>query len=269
MLKKLAIWNCLVLECIAQDFYETNNLVSIHISNTQNIKSLPRGLDKLSHLQEIKVYGCPSLVSFEERGLPTANLRVFWIQGCKNFRALPKYINNFTLLRLLKVWKCSADISFPEEGFPTNLTSLAISNAPKIYTSLVEWGFNRLTSLQQLTITGEGSSHVVSFPEEAIGMMLPPSLTEIVIYNFGNLEFICSKGLQHLTSLQQLTICNCPKLASLPEKDMLLSLEKLDISYCRSLKEGCSRGRGREWSKISHIPLVKINHETVIPRELD
>ncbi|KHF98362.1 hypothetical protein F383_37576 [Gossypium arboreum] len=241
MLKKLVIWDCSVLECIAQDFLETPDLESILIRGAEKIKSLPRGLDKLSHLQEIQLCWCPNLVSFEESGLPTTNLRVLKISNCENFGALPKCINNFTSLRELSVLKCSADISFPEEGFPTNLTSLAISNAPKIYTSLVEWGFNRLTSLQQLTITGEGSSHVVSFPEEAIGMMLPPSLTEVVIYNFGNLEFMCSKGLQHLTSLQQLTICNCPKLASLPEKDMLLSLEKLDISYCRSLKEGCSR----------------------------
>ncbi|KAG8479782.1 hypothetical protein CXB51_029632 [Gossypium anomalum] len=269
MLKELRIGTCPMLECIAQDFLETTDLESILIRGAHKIKSLPRGLDKLSHLQEIQLCWCPNLVSFEESGLPTTNLRVLKISNCENFGALPKCINNFTSLRELSVLKCSADISFPEEGFPTNLTSLAISNAPKIYTSLVEWGFNRLTSLQQLTITGEGSSHVVSFPEEAIGMMLPPSLTEIVINNFGNLEFMCSKGLQHLTSLQQLTICNCPKLASLPEKEMLLSLEKLDISYCRSLKEGCSRGRGREWSKISHIPLVKINHETVIPRELD
>ncbi|KHG17536.1 hypothetical protein F383_21215 [Gossypium arboreum] len=180
------------------------------------------------------------------------------IEISENFGALLKCINNFTSLRKLNVRKCSADISFPEEGFPTNLTSLAISNAPKIYTSLVQWGFNRFTSLQQLIISGEGCSRVVSFPEEAIGMMLPPSLTDISISRFKNLEFLCSKGLQHLTSLQQLSIYNCPKLASLPEKDMLLSLEQLSISDCPLLEVGCSRGRGREWSKISHIPYVQI-----------
>ncbi|MFQ6656384.1 hypothetical protein Gotur_026506, partial [Gossypium turneri] len=168
MLKQLFIGECPVLECIAQDFLETIDLESIGIRGAEKIKSLPRGLDKLSHLQDIKLSRCPNLVSFEESGLPTTNLRVLSIEDCENFRSLPKCINNFTSLRELSVWECSADISFPEEGFPTNLTSLAISNTPKIYTSLVQWGFNRLTSLQKLNISGEGCSRVVSFPEEAI-----------------------------------------------------------------------------------------------------
>ncbi|KAL1146404.1 hypothetical protein V6Z11_A11G369900 [Gossypium hirsutum] len=155
MLKKLYIGACPVLECIAQDFRETTDLESICIWSAHKIKSLPRGLDKLSHLQEIQLISFPNLVSFEEIGLPTTNLGVLTISSCGNFGSLFKCINNFTSLRKLKVWECSADISFPEEGFPTNLTSLAISNAPKIYTSLVEWGFNRLTSLEDLDISGE------------------------------------------------------------------------------------------------------------------
>ncbi|TXG74974.1 hypothetical protein ES288_1Z030300v1 [Gossypium darwinii] len=266
MLKQLFIWDCPVLECIAQDFFETSDLESIRIWGAGKFKSFPRGLDKLSHLQEIKLCWCPKLVSFEESGLPTINLRVFAIENCENFGVLPKCINNFTSLRELSVWECSADISFPEEGFPTNLTSLAISNPPKIYTSLVQWGFNRLTSLQQLNICGKGCSNVVSFPEEGIGMTLLPSLTFISIENFENLEFMCSKGFQYLTSLQELRIDDCPKLTSLPEKDMLLSLERLSIQHCPLLEKGCTRGKGREWSKIAHIPYVQINFTTVIPR---
>ncbi|TYI58736.1 hypothetical protein E1A91_D11G381800v1 [Gossypium mustelinum] len=238
MLKQLFIWDCPVLECIAQDFFETTDLESIGIRGAEKIKSLPRGLDKLSHLQEIKLSWCPNLVSFEESGLPTTNLRVFAIENCENFGVLPKCINNFTSLRELKVSYCSADISFPEEGFPANLTSLAISNAPKIYTSLVQWGFYRLTSLQKLKINGEGCSNAVSFPEEGIGMTLPPSLQSISIENFENLEFMCSKGFQYLTSLQKLRINDCPKLTSLPEKDMLLSLERLSILHCPLLERG-------------------------------
>ncbi|TXG74963.1 hypothetical protein ES288_1Z029200v1 [Gossypium darwinii] len=207
MLKKLFIWDCPVLECITQDFLETIDLESIGIRGAEKIESLPRGLDKLSHLQKIRLNLCPNLVTSS---------------------SFPK----------LKVRECSADIFFPEEGFPTNLTSLEISNAPKIYTSLLEWGFYRLTSLQKLKINGEGCSNVVSFPEEGIGMTLPPSLQSISIENFENLEFMCSKGFQYLTSLQKLRINDCPKLTSLPEKDMLLSLERLSILHCPLLERG-------------------------------
>ncbi|KAG8479674.1 hypothetical protein CXB51_029425 [Gossypium anomalum] len=114
---------------------------------------------------------------------------------------------------------------------------------------LLNGGFNRLTSLQELIISGEGCPNVVSFPEEGIVMTLPPSLTSIFIKKFENLEYMWFMGFQHVTSLQQLQIYTCPKLTSLPEKDMLLSLEHLLIYNCPLLEEGCTRGKGREWSK--------------------
>ncbi|MBA0716692.1 hypothetical protein Golax_015500, partial [Gossypium laxum] len=95
---------------------------------------------------------------------------------------------------------------------------------------LLNGGFNRLTSLQELSISGEGWPHVVSFPEEGIGMTLPPSLTSTFIQKFENLE--------------------C-------------------IYICPLLEEGCSRGKGRDWSKVAHIPYVQIVVQTVIPMGLD
>ncbi|KAK8622458.1 hypothetical protein V6N13_117370 [Hibiscus sabdariffa] len=244
MLKKLDIMVCPVLECIAQDFHGNTDLEVIHVFGAENIKSLPRGLDKLSHLQDIFLQFCSNLVvCFDEIGLATTNLRCFSILDCKNIGALPKCIKNFTSLQELRVSNCCADISFPEDGFPTNLTLLVISGAPKIYNSLVEWGIHRLTSLQYLYI---GCVDVTSFPEERIGMTLPPSLTTISIHSFSNLEFMCSKGFQHLTSLQYLYITDCPKLTSLPEKDTLLSLGHLDIRAWLKLIEKISS----LWKKI-------------------
>ncbi|KAB2086750.1 hypothetical protein ES319_A04G055600v1 [Gossypium barbadense] len=261
-LKSLNIDRCPELECIAQEFDETACLESMLIE-CSGIKSLPRGLDKLIHLQEIRLRECSNLVSIEEL---TTNLRAFSVDGCGNFGALPKCMVSISSLRKLCVCNCSADISFPSEGFPANLTSLNISNAPKIYRSLVERGLHRLTSLQELTIGGGGCSNVVSFPEEGIGMMLPPSLTSIRLSDFENLEFMVSEGFQDLAFLQELKICKCPKLTSLPEKELLLSLGYLYILFCPLLKEECSSDKGREWSKISHITLVQIDYKSVIPR---
>ncbi|KAG8492190.1 hypothetical protein CXB51_009616 [Gossypium anomalum] len=267
-LKYLQINKCPELACIAQEFDEIACLESILISRS-GIKYLPRGLDKLIHLQEIRLNECSNLASFEESGLLTTNLIAFSVVRCGNFGALPKCMVSIIFLRELCVSNCSADISFPSEGFPANLTSLKILNAPKIYRSLVECGLNRLTSLQKLTIGGGGCSNVMSFPEEGIGMMLPPALTFIHLSDFENLEFMFSEGFQDLASLQTLDIMNCPKLTSLPEKDMLLSLGSLHISGCLLLEEECSSDKGREWSKISHIPLVVIGFQSVIPRRSD
>ncbi|KAL1103145.1 hypothetical protein V6Z11_D05G417500 [Gossypium hirsutum] len=265
-LKHLRILGCPMLEYIAEEFEETTCLESIKII-VSGIKSLPRGLDKLIHLQNIWLFSCSNLVSFEESGLPSTSFRDFKVIDCGNFGALPKCMASITSLRELSVDNCLADISFPSEGFPANLTSLEISNAPKIYRSLVEWGLNRLTSLQKLTIGGGGCSNVVSFPEEEIGMMLPPPLTRINLFQFENLEFMFSEGFQDLASLRRLEISECPKLTSLPEKDMLRSLGLLSISSCLLLQEECSSDKGREWFKISHIPLVQIDGKRVIPRK--
>ncbi|XP_052880983.1 putative disease resistance RPP13-like protein 1 [Gossypium arboreum] len=89
MLKHLEIWFCPVLECIAQDFLETTDLESVTIRGAEKLKSLQRGFDKLSHLQEIRLATCPNLVPFEESGLPTTNLRVLMIFDCENFGAFP------------------------------------------------------------------------------------------------------------------------------------------------------------------------------------
>ncbi|TYG71368.1 hypothetical protein ES288_D05G390600v1, partial [Gossypium darwinii] len=237
---------CPELECIAQEFDETACLESILIE-CSGIKSLPRGLDKLIHLQEIRLRECSTLVSIEERELlkVTTNLRAFSVDGCGNFGALPKCMVSITSLRKLCVSNCSAGISFLSKGL------------------------HRLTSLQELTIRGGGCSNVVSFPEEGIGMMLPPSLTSIRLSNFENLEFIFSEGFQGLSTLRNLFIYSCPKLTYLPEKDMLLSLGYLYILFCPLLKEECSSDKGREWSKISHITRAQIDFKSVIPRESD
>ncbi|MBA0566990.1 hypothetical protein Golob_011758, partial [Gossypium lobatum] len=52
------------------------------------IKSLPRGLDKLIHLQEIRLRLCSNLVPVEDSGLVTTNLKAFSVDGCGNFGAL-------------------------------------------------------------------------------------------------------------------------------------------------------------------------------------
>ncbi|MFQ6652210.1 hypothetical protein Gotur_024185 [Gossypium turneri] len=90
-------------------------------------------------------------------------------------------------------------------------------------------------------------------------MMLPPSLTHISLFQFENLEFMFSEGFQDLASLKVLEISKCPKLTSLPEKNVLPSLGYLSIYSCPLLQKECSNDKGREWSKISHIPLVRID----------
>jgi len=116
----------------------------------------------------------------------------------------------------------------------------------------------KLTSLKKLEIYG-GSSHLVSFPE----MMLPASLTSLVISDFLNLKCLSSKGFQGLASLENLFIFRCKKLTSFPEHGFSPSLLQLYIFDCPLLKERCKKDQGPEWFKIAHIPFLQIDNKLI------
>ena len=110
-----------------------------------------------------------------------------------------------------------------------------------------------LTSLKELEING-GCPYMASFPE----MMLPASLTSLIIRNFPNLKCLSFKGFRDLAYLQALSINECENLSSFPDEGLPPSLQQLYISSCPLLKERCKKDQGREWSKIAHIPRVEI-----------
>ncbi|OMO88555.1 Disease resistance protein [Corchorus capsularis] len=265
-LKQLWIIDCSWLESIVQAVHENSCLEYLRIWSCDKLKYLPKGLNKLKHVEKMEIWQCESLVSLTESGLPTTNLTVLSISNCRNLVALPN-MQNLTALKELSLTSLgNPHISFAQVGFSTSLTSLTIL-VPRLSSSLLKWGIlHKLTSLRFLYINGEECWDVVSFPLQGKGRMLPPSLTSITLEKFENLRHLSSKGFQNLTSLQELWMLDCSKLESLPEKDMLLSLSVLYIWGCPLLGNQCMWGGGREWSKICHIPEVRVNHQFIIPK---
>jgi hypothetical protein len=64
-----------------------------------------------------------------------------------------------------------------------------------------------------------------------------------------------------------LCIKQCENLTSFPEDGLPSSLEILLIRGCPRLKEICKKDNEREWSKIAHIPLVKIDGRFIFDSE--
>ncbi|KAG4180836.1 hypothetical protein ERO13_A10G189400v2 [Gossypium hirsutum] len=208
-------------------------------------------------LQQLDIVGCESLKRINRKsGLPTTNLEVLYLHCCVLLQGLPGNMHSLNALKELEIWNFPNGTSILEEGIPTNLTSLRISG-PNIWKAILERHLHTLTCLKSLDIS-EGCPDAVSFPQDEIGVTLPSSLTYLRISDFPKLESLSSNGFRNLTSLQRLTIENCPNLKTLPENNMLSSLLKLNIVGCPMMEERCKRDKGPDWSKISHIPYVAI-----------
>ncbi|KAJ0860444.1 putative leucine-rich repeat domain superfamily [Helianthus annuus] len=206
-------------------------LQSVDIITWPNLTTIIE-LSQLIHLTYLRIDGCPNMESFPDHELP-----------------------NLTSLTYLVIYNCpSADASFPRGNWPPNLQILVIGGLKK---PISEWGpQNFPTSLVNLALVcGESEEDDVSRCSQ-LSHLLPSSLTSLGIVGFKKLKSV-SLGLQHLTSLQHLFLWRCPKMKHLP--DILLpSLLSLNIIDCPKLEGRCSR-RGSYWSRISHIPHIRIN----------
>ncbi|ESR55351.1 hypothetical protein CICLE_v10018507mg [Citrus x clementina] len=266
MLQHLSIENCPELTSLSSGVQFLEALEDLEIQHCRKLESIPDGLPNLKCLQSIYIRDCPSLVSFPERGLPNA-ISSFDISRCDKLEALPNDLHKLNSLRGLSILRCPNLVSFPEEGFPTNLTSLTIGYF-KMYKTLVQWGLHRLTSLRDLWIIG-CDDEAECFPDEAIGMTLPTSLTVLGLTGFKNLISLSSTGFQSLNSLRSLWILGCPNLTSFPEVGLPSSLLELHIGDCPKLKKACKRDQGKEWPKIAHIPLVLIDGKFIYDPEAE
>lgn len=255
--KKFVIKNCEHLEPVSQEMFHQNSSISLEdlsIWNWRNIGTLIQYMHNFSCLVELYISNCDTLESFPDEGLPTLNLKILSIEYCSNLNSIPAEINRISSLVSLEVRSCPKLETFPKGELPSNLTSLRVWDSRKLR-PLVEWHLDRLTSLQEFSICG-GFPKLVSFGDAE--HLFPSSLTKFSIARFPSLKSVF-KGLNSLTSLQHVSLMNCPKLQVLPCDKLLDRLWHLEISGCPHLKDRCLREKGEYWQRIADIPCVEID----------
>ncbi|KAE8669418.1 hypothetical protein F3Y22_tig00112243pilonHSYRG00066 [Hibiscus syriacus] len=212
-------------------------------------------------LDSLTIASCLNLISLGiEDGLCVTNLTRLWLWDCIGLKSLPEQMKSvFPSLVSLEIENCPEIESVPKAGLPSKLKEIRIFGSDKLVGSLIcgkrEWSLQRLPSLSYFCFSGQ-ELDMECFPDE---LTLPSSLESLSVNNLQNLERFDYRGLQHLTSLSQLNINNCPKLRSAPEKMPLPSLSRLSIRGCPLLKEHWRKEKVGDWSNISHIPHIIID----------
>lgn len=253
-LKKFAIKDCEHLEPVSVEIFQQNrriHLEELNISNWENFRNLLQYMHKFSCLVELYISECDSLDFFPGQSLPTPSLRILSIEKCSNLKSL--HLQRISSLVSLEVHSCQNLEEFPDAEFPCSLTKLRISDSRKLR-PLDEWHLHKLTSLQEISIYG-GFPKLESFQHE---YLFPSTVTKFSIARFPKLKSL-HMGLDRLTSLQHLSIMNCPKLLVLPGEDLLDRLWHLEISGCPHMKQRCQRDKGEYWPKIAGTPCVEID----------
>nr|XP_043639428.1 putative disease resistance RPP13-like protein 1 [Erigeron canadensis] len=226
------------------------------------------GWKKLKSLEVLRIWsmGPENLISMTKATCFLRKLVNLEIEYCGGIESFPD-LKDLVSLKHLRIYECkSMDGPPPLVGsgvWPSNLDSLDIGRLKR---PISEWG-PLPPSLVQLNLWGvyngyqseEEEEDVKSFPTSSLlPHSLSSSLTSLGLGCFKRMERI-SEGLQHLTSLQHLSIWMCPRLKDLPETLLptLLSLE-IRNGLNEELKEKMT-SRGKSYGPfLSHIPKLEV-----------
>ncbi|XVF83127.1 hypothetical protein PTKIN_Ptkin16aG0108300 [Pterospermum kingtungense] len=213
-------------------------------------------------LKTLDISSCPNFISFQaEEGLRATNWTSLKLSSCENLKSLPEQMCFlFPSLVDLSIIHCPKLESFPRQGLPSKLKSVLIVRSDKLIASMIrrEWSLQTLSSLTRFVVD-DSELKIESFPDEHL---LPSSLTYLRIWNLPYLMHLNGKGFQRLTSLRELHIQRCSKLQSILTNKLRDSLSRLFISDCPLLKKRCKKEKGKDWPKISHIPVIG-NHDEI------
>ncbi|GLT25981.1 hypothetical protein SLA2020_010770 [Shorea laevis] len=248
-LKRLEIKECKQLELLPDRLLQDcTQLEKMQIQDVENLRSLPIDfMHNLSGLVELELYSCEGFESLPQMDMSfVPNLKTLKIQNLKNLKSLPNEMCNLTSIRCLIIRGCPSIASIPEGGFPLNLKALEISGEG-LRQSMLEWGLDRLTSLESFEI-GE-----ICPPEN---LQLPKSLKSLTLTRMSNLKSIPKVLLQNLHSLENLCFYCCPQLRSLPKEGLPTSLQWFRFPGCPLLEERCLEEKGDYWPLIANIPYV-------------
>ncbi|CAN6693357.1 unnamed protein product [Malus baccata var. baccata] len=201
-----------ILEC---------KLEFLELNKCENLWTLPKGLNQLSSLQELRIHECSHLVSFPDVGLPPS-------------------------LKDIEIISCASLIYFAKFQIPQNLRRIDIRDCKSLKSLVDEEECERLGLIAPNGFFSDNTNHCLeyilisncqnlkSLPD---GLCHLSNLQRLYIELCGSLVSIPRlSGGRRPSNLRTIWIIGCDKLEALPENmHNLNSLEDLSIDYREGL----------------------------------
>lgn len=231
--------------------YSYMNILEMNIMNCPRLQELPG----VFFPQKLQINGCPLL-----KKLPVpkhcTRLQCLELEKC-NGASLIEAIPSTGSLYSLIISNISNLPSLPKLPHLPGLKALHIHSCQDLVSLTHQDGLlQSLTSLKILSI--RGCQKLVTFPDGG----LPTTIECLSIENCPKLQSLNPRNcLINLTSLKDLYLEDCPKLESLPEDGLPTSLQHLCIRGCPLITQQCSNKteEGRYWSMMRHITDLELD----------
>ncbi|GLT33430.1 hypothetical protein SLA2020_080240 [Shorea laevis] len=255
-LKTLAISRISNLIWLPKSFLP-NGVQTLYIHDCRALESLPSEM-MMERLEELDISYCPALKIFLRGKLPTM-LKILRIHQCEKLESLPEglLMNNgdacqVSHLEELSITSCPSLKSFPTGHLPNSFKRLRVSNC-KHLDFIPQRMLQYYRKLEEINIHGNVPQiytlnyercyiHHCSGIDKLDGLgglesLCPfiPNLKRLTIESFKNLKSLPDK-LQDLNSLDELCICSCPGIESIPDGGLPLNLKCLRISDCPGIE---------------------------------
>ncbi|KAL7090246.1 hypothetical protein ACP275_12G028500 [Erythranthe tilingii] len=246
------------LELVRSITFLTTSLTALSLYNSAGLDTFPEGLlQNHNALEDLQIGSLPirTLSNVLDNLFALKDLS---LDSCSNLHTLTKGLENLKSLETLDIRGCNSLTSFPAiilEDLPS-LRSLSFQNCKKLQP--LSGPLKRASNLQDLLING--------IPELEY---LPESmqiLNKLRGLRISHCDGLCSlpNWLSSLESLSEITICSCKNLNALPvDFKNLKSTTRLDVRDCPKLEKRCKKPKGKDWQKISHIPVILINNKYI------
>ncbi|XP_060671033.1 putative disease resistance RPP13-like protein 1 [Ziziphus jujuba] len=243
----------------AEDGRVFTNLKDLRLKNCPKLKGALGLPDYLPSLETLGIEDTSLDLVASLSNCRYPSLILLRIEGCRKMKKFPGGTLPSNIPNIL-IMECPELVSLSEEGRPSNLKSLEI----ECCRHSLQWNLGMLTSLTSLYIGSIFEEEMDAYPKEE--GQLPTILTSLTLSGLFRLKSLNGSALQHLTSLQYLSIDSCKAIQCLPQHGLPTTLTSLCL-YCLPSLKSLNGDTFRHLTSLHTLGILYCNKLQCLPQE--